>query len=134
MKALPFVPFLSVITLLAAAIVWATVGCGALLGQSAEQAAAEAGDPEAMTQRAHRYRTGQGEPQDLDKAHDLYRLAALQGHPAAMYWLGELYQGGHGVEHDLEKATQWYQAAADAGYEQARIALEMMTIQKASSP
>ena len=133
MKALPFVPLLSLVALLAAFVVWATVGWGGLLTQNTEQAAAEAGDPEAMTQRAHRFRTGQGEPQNLNKARDLYHLAALQDHPPAMYWLGEFYQGGHGVEQDIEKAMEWYQAAADAGYEQAHIALQSMTAQGLSS-
>lgn len=132
MKALPLVPLLGMMALLTTVIGWATLGCGALMGQNAEQAAAEAGDPDAMTQRAHQFRTGQGEPQDLSKAYDLYRLAALQGHPAAMYWLGELYQGGHGAEQDIEKAMEWYQAAADAGYERARLALQSVTVQEAS--
>ncbi len=134
MKTLPLVPLLGMMALLTGVIGWATVGCGAILGHNAEQAAAEAGDPEAMTLRAHRFRTGEGEPQHFGKARDLYRLAALQGHPVAMYWLGELYQGGHGVEPDIEKAMEWYQAAADAGYEQAHIALQTTRVQEAPLP
>ena len=134
MKALPLVPLLGVMAVFAAVIAWATGGYGALIGQNTEKAAAEAGDPEAMTQRAHRFRTGEGEPQHFGKARDLYRLAALQGHPGAMYWLGELYQGGHGVEQDYETAGEWYQAAAEAGYEKARIALHSITVQEVSLP
>ena len=134
MKALPLVPLLGVMAVFAAVIGWATGGYSALLTQNPDQAAAEAGDPEAMTQRAHRFRTGEGEPQHFGKARDLYRLAALQGHPSAMYWLGELYQGGHGVEQDYETAGEWYQAAADAGYKKAHIALQSMAVQEVSSP
>jgi len=134
MKAVHFIPLLGVMALVAAVIGWATGGYSALIAHNTEKAAAEAGDPDAMTQRAHRYRTGVGEPQDLGKAHDLYRLAALQGDSPAMYWLGELHQAGHGVEQDYEKAMEWYQAAADAGYKKAHIALQSMAVQEVSSP
>jgi hypothetical protein len=62
-----------------------------------------------------RYATGQGVPQDLQKAAELYQEAADQGHALAQYNLGVLYVTGQGVPQALQKAAELFQKAADQG-------------------
>lgn len=61
------------------------------------------------------YATGNGVPQDLDRAIHWWNAAALQGHVTAQLNLGLLYWRGVGVEKDLTKAREWWQRAANGG-------------------
>ena len=62
------------------------------------------------------YTTGQGVPQDYEKAVFWYTKAAEQGIAAAQNNLGICYNKGQGVPQDYEKAVFWYTKAAEQGY------------------
>ena len=62
------------------------------------------------------YTTGQGVPQDYEKAVFWYTKAAEQGIAAAQNNLGICYAKGQGVPQDYEKAVYWYTKAAEQGY------------------
>lgn len=62
---------------------------------------------------ARMYRDGLGIPVDLDKARQLYELAARQGEFFARVELAQMYARGMGMPVDREKAAHWYKAALE---------------------
>jgi TPR repeat protein len=105
-----------------------------LLGQKARAAVSPMFDPASRTGRAgagagrvlnqpeaamfyrkaQAYETGEGVPQDLAKAAELYLRASQMGHPEAMLALGQMHQSGRLAGKD-DAAAAWYLRAAQAG-------------------
>ena len=75
------------------------------------------------------YAQGRGVAQDLEKAFDLYQLAANQGFAPAQHNLGLMYEQGRGVAQDLKKAFELYQLAANQGFAPAQYNLGFMYAQ-----
>jgi TPR repeat protein len=61
------------------------------------------------------YENGNGVAVDLEKAIELYTLAANQGNADAQYNLALCYNNGEGVDMNLEKAIEFYILAANQG-------------------
>lgn len=76
---------------------------------------AQAGDITMQNQVAAMYYTGQGTPQDFDKAAEWFRKAAQGGSPEGQYCLGKLYYYGQGVPQNFEEAAKWLIQAGLAG-------------------
>ncbi len=74
---------------------------------------AEQGSAEAQAHLGYLYHVGEGVPQDLTRAAELYRLSAVQGNRDAQYNLAVAYAFGEGVEKDLSEAVTWYRRAAE---------------------
>jgi TPR repeat protein len=82
------------------------------------------GDAEAQSAlgQAHHY----GEmslAKNLERAFQLYVLAAAQGKAPAQLILGQCYAHGHGVEIDYKTAALWYRRAAEQGHPIAQCSL-----------
>lgn len=73
------------------------------------------GDGKAAAQLGLHYSLGIGTNQDLVKAAEVWRQAALQGSPECAYWLAVAYYNGTGVELNPDRAAQLFTAAAEAG-------------------
>jgi TPR repeat protein len=102
-------------------IVWSFTRPHPLVGPSepskpAEPKLTDQRDAAAQFNLGVRYEDGQGVPQDLVKAAELYQKAANQGHAGAQFNLGLLYAHGQGVPKDLVKAAEFYQKAANQGH------------------
>ena len=67
-----------------------------------------------------------GVAQDLKKAHELYRQAAMQGHANAQFNFGWEYQNGQGVAQDFKIALKLYQLAAMQEFADAQFHLGFM--------
>lgn len=52
----------------------------------------------------------------LERAVELYRMAAARNDADAEFYLGVSYDTGQGVEHDFVEATAWYFRAAEHGH------------------
>ena len=78
---------------------------------------------EAELQTGMRYLSGNGEPQDIDKASRHFRIAAARGHADAQAILGVCYAYGQGVEQSDEEAMKWLRLAAEQGLAEAQAAL-----------
>jgi TPR repeat protein len=76
---------------------------------------AQAGDLMVQNQVAAMYYTGQGVPQDFEKAAEWFRKAATGGSPEGQYCLGKLYYHGQGVTQDFAAAAKWLTDAGLAG-------------------
>lgn len=69
------------------------------------------------------YGSGQGVPQNYEKAVYWHEKAAAQGHAWAQSNLGVLYDQGQGVPQDYAKARQWWERAAAQGKAWAQLQL-----------
>jgi hypothetical protein len=76
------------------------------------QRSAEAGDAGGQYELGKLHELGRGVPQDLARAAELYRLAAVQGNGMAQNALGRLCRDGRGVPQDFSGALQWFRKAA----------------------
>lgn len=76
---------------------------------------AQAGDVTVQNQIAAMYYTGQGVPQDFEKAAEWFGKAANGGSPEGQYCLGKLYYHGQGVPQDFAAAAKWLTEAGLAG-------------------
>lgn len=76
---------------------------------------AQAGDLTMQNQVAAMYYTGQGTPQDMEKAAEWFRKAATGGSPEGQYCLGKLYYYGQGVPQNFDEAGKWLTPAGLAG-------------------
>lgn len=84
------------------------------------QQAADAGSAEAQFELGQLYEIGQGVPQDVPKAIELYRASAAQEFPDALNDLGFMYfQGGLGVPEDRAQALGFFERAARQRHPQA---------------
>jgi TPR repeat protein len=68
--------------------------------------------------KAHEYRDGQSLSgkkvvQDLSKAAELYKEAALQGSPEGMYSYGQCLYSGRGCKKNMKEGLKWYRKAAN---------------------
>jgi TPR repeat protein len=80
------------------------------------QKGAKRHDPDALFRLAFMLRHGfPGVPQQLDKAIELYTMAADLGHAEAQSNLGVLFAKGVGVPKDQKRAKELYHKAAMAG-------------------
>ena len=79
------------------------------------RAAADAGDPSAMTAVGTLFDTGYGVNQDFAAALHWYRRAAIAGNLRAMFNVGAMYDNGRGTPADRAEALRWYEAAAMRG-------------------
>lgn len=79
----------------------------------------EAEKEESLCQLGDRYYSGNGVPQDKEKAAELYREAGENGDVTAQYTLGYMYDKGDGIEKDRDVAICWYEKAAENGHEAA---------------
>lgn len=61
------------------------------------------------------YETGDGAPQDYDKAAELYDRACSGGRDEACAHLAMMYDIGLAVEEDPNRATELYQKACASG-------------------
>lgn len=96
--------------------------------------AAEAGSAEAQSRLADLYLTGNGVPQNLQKAVQLYRTSAEQGNANAQYNMGVFSEEGRGVPRSLTKAFEWYKKAAEQGHANAQNSLGTMYMQGRAVP
>ena len=73
------------------------------------------GDADAMTRLGFMYDSGQGVPQNFEKAKELYEQAANLGNAGAMNNLGTMYYFGQGVPRGYSKAKEWFEQSAILG-------------------
>ena len=113
-------------------VLFAALLCGAsaLAATSAAEveklrAAAEKGDPVAQKNLGNCYYSGEGVPQDYDKAVYWYRKSADQGYANAQNNLGNCYANGYGVKKDPVEAVKWYRMAAEQGLSNAQYDLAL---------
>lgn len=86
--------------------------------------AAEQGYADAQFNLGLLYINGEGVPQDIPHAVELFQKAAEQGHVDAQNNLGAMYFTGEGVTRDEKKAIEWFEKAASQGNEDARANLD----------
>ena len=86
--------------------------------------AAEQGYADAQFNLGLMYANGEGVPQDLAQAAELFKSAAEQGHVDAQNNLGAMYFTGEGVDRDEKKAVEWFKKAAAQGNEDAQANLD----------
>ncbi len=86
--------------------------------------AAEQGYADAQFNLGLMYINGEGVPQDIPHAVELFQKAAEQGHVDAQNNLGAMYFTGEGVTRDEKKAIEWFEKAAAQGNEDARANLD----------
>ena len=87
----------------------------------------EAGDSMAIYNRGNYYARGiHNFPQDIDKAFELWHLAAELGDAKAYNNIGACYDNGYGVEVDKKKAFHYYELAVMKGNVAARHNLGIM--------
>lgn len=79
------------------------------------EAAANAGNAEAMAWTAHMFHAGYGVRRDPFKAFEWYEKSAQGNYAWGMSMLGEFYRDGIGVEKNPQRALGWLKNAAEAG-------------------
>lgn len=99
-----------------------------VLAASWHRRAAERGHVLAAHVLGNQHAEGRGVAEDPVLAVEWWMLAAEKGDAITQLRLGEAYEAGRGVGRDLELARQWYGRAATAGNEQAREALERISL------
>ncbi len=67
---------------------------------------------EVLMARGLDYFIGDGIPQDMEKAAEYIKAAAVKGLPDAQFMFGKMYCGAQGVEKNYEKALFWLKKAA----------------------
>ena len=77
--------------------------------------AAEQGEVRGLYQAALMHLSGDGLPENIDKAETYLRNAAKHDYLPAVISLAELYTRGKGIEPDLREAANWYERAAELG-------------------
>lgn len=82
---------------------------------------AEATPPnyEAVTRLAWLYETGLGVEQDIDRAGELFKVAAEAGNAEAQYALSVMYETGVGQPQDTVQSLHWLQLSASQQYQPA---------------
>ena len=83
-------------------------------------------DPETQTMLGNRFRKGDGDGRNYDKALEWYRMAAKQGFAGAQNNLGAMYEQGLGLSKDEAEAARWYRKAAEQGNAYAQHSLGSM--------
>lgn len=90
------------------------------------QAAAEAGDPQAMNNLGVLYDKGLGVEPDVGRALHWYAKSADAGHPSGMCNFGRMLEQGRGVPPDAAEAARWFDLAARRGQPEAQYNLGML--------
>lgn len=93
----------------------------------------EEAEEESLCQLADRYYSGDGVPQNKEKAAELYQEAAENGDIVAQYTLGYMYDKGDGIEKNRDAAVIWYEKAAENGHEAAQNRLGILKGQQDSA-
>lgn len=78
--------------------------------------AADSGDAAAQRMLATLYQRGDGVARNVERAAELYQLAAAQGDAEAQFNLANMYLLGEGVEPDEAWAMTYYRKAANQGH------------------
>lgn len=94
---------------------------------------AEESEEESLCRLADRYYSGDGVPQDKERAADLYQEAVENGDVVAQYTLGYMYDKGDGIEKNRDAAVIWYEKAAENGHEAAQNRLGILKGQQDSA-
>jgi uncharacterized protein len=102
--------------------VWASLVSA--VGQ--EPAASKPASPAAMFESAQALHHGQGVPQNLRAAMDLYLRAARLGHAPAQLEVSRLYELGLGAVRDDRRAVFWGRQAADQGLAEAQYRMALL--------
>ena len=79
------------------------------------EAAAEAGQLEAVFLMGTAYAEALGKPEDAAIAVEWYRRAADEGHVLAQHNLGNAYASGRGIEQSDSLAAVWWRQASERG-------------------
>lgn len=87
---------------------------------------AEQGDPQAQSNLAMAYLSGQGMAKDLALARRWAEKSALQGHPDGQYTLGSMYLAGRGVLQNFQTAFRWFEKAAQQNHAESQYRLGTM--------
>jgi len=77
---------------------------------------AERGDIEAQYELGGIYGSGDGVPQDFQKAIKWFRKAALNGNLRSINEMGVYYALGNGVPKDVVESAKWFRKAAEQGH------------------
>lgn len=89
------------------------------------------GSPEALCNEGYAYFTGEGVPQNLPRARELWMQAASLGHVGAMHNLGSLYATGTGaVARHVPTALRYLRQAAEKGYVPSQVTLGRLLLLK----
>ena len=89
--------------------------------------ASEQGDADAQYYLAFMYLHGTGVHEDVEKAEELLRSAAIQGLPHAQVTLGKLWEHGIAGRISSKEAVYWYAKAAEQGDAYAQCGLGRMS-------
>ncbi len=124
-------------TLVAFALLSASIGAAFAVDLSSAQAAYDKGDFEdafkqflsmaeggnslAMSSTGVMYDMGQGTQKDYDKAVQWYKKSADAGNQFGQFNLGTMYYMGTGVQKDMIEACKWFVLSTRQGNGQARI-------------
>lgn len=84
---------------------------------------AEQGDPQAQSNLAMAFLSGQGMAKDLALARRWAEKSALQGHPDGQYTLGSMYLAGRGVLQNFQTAFRWFEKAAQQNHAESQFRL-----------
>jgi len=91
------------------------------------QAHVDTGNAVAQNSLGNAYRTGDMDlEQSIQRAVQLYELAAAQGNLKSQTSLAYCYLSGDGVKMNLKTALMWYRRAAEQGFPQAQFNLGIM--------
>lgn len=88
--------------------------------------AANQGNVKAMFSAADMLEKGNGTPQDLPRAAELFRQASEARHPCALYRYGSLLMTGKGVAKDARQAAKLFMQAAELGSPEAQFEMGLM--------
>ena len=87
-----------------------------IIDLAGKELASKINNPVHLVIYADMYSFGLGQPNDFEKAFDLYQKAADLGNLEAMCDLGYMYLVGQGVKKDEKLSSYWFKKSADLGY------------------
>src|SRR5262245_33896716 len=90
--------------------------------------AADLGEPLAFFYIGRLYSDGLGVQKDAVEAVRWFRRAAERGSAYGEFAVGQAHESGDGAPRDRRAARRWYQAAADQDYDEARQALQRLSV------
>jgi TPR repeat protein len=80
------------------------------------------------------FRNGEGTPENIDLAVQLYKSSAKLGWTPSMFTLGTMYEHGRGVKRDYSEAIVWYSLGSKLGHTGCQINLGCMYDSGAGTP
>src|ERR1043166_2039572 len=78
------------------------------------------------------YNHGSGVDVNIEKAFELYKIAAEGGNSSAQKSLASLYEQGKGTEKDINSAFYWYSKAFENGCQEIKDRLDRLSKQQQS--